>query len=378
MPEQIDGFYQKVDAFGRKGIALEGERFRVLKQNAAIKRKNVAAAKVVADKAAAAKVVADKAAADKAAADKAAAAKVVAKPLIPLIPEPNVYFFKPQAVEALGATQALLGKIFDDGVQQAAFKDPAFRAQRRGEFDSYVEALVRDPQTQQNLKKEWEDIDHDQGKGAEYECGSFLLDRLMRVLRLAEASGAPVLSRSLAKTSELIKEGLEDLNHDRMLVGQREKKKLFARLFADKVKVQQAGLTGPQLIKDGTLTAAEIAAPWTLEPEKLRGVLEKFQGAGLVTPQLAQEIEQKMQQDLDWRCGYGHWGRMLKALFNQYSPFEHPDHLSFAKFLVPLYVATHPEDVAAAQHFIRKVQREGVELPPGLRLSKDRMRIDMY
>ena len=352
MPEQIEDFYKKVDAFGAKGRALEGERLRVFTENAAIKLRNAEIAKENAVKAAAGKP--------------ADAPK-------PLTPEPNVYFFKPEAIEAWGATQALLGKIFDDGLTQDAFKDPRFRTQRRGEFERYVAALVPDPQTQQNLKKECQDIDHDQGKGAEYEHAGFLLDALMRVLRLAEASGAPVLSRSLAQTSELIKEGLEDLNHDRMLVGQGAKKKLFNRLFANKVKVQQAGFAAKDLKKKKLLNAAEISSPWTIESGRLHNVVEKLQGADLVTPEIGREIEEGMAKDLDWRCGYGHWGRMLKALFNQYSPHEYPDSLSLAEFLVPLYVATHPEDAPAAQHFIRKVQRECVEIPPGFRIAGDRV-----
>ena len=371
MPEQIDGFYQKVDALGRKGRALEEERLRVFLENAEIELENERIKKENAEKAAAQEL------ADKAAAGKAPAGKVAPLPLISLTPEPNVYFFKPEAREAWDATQELLNKILDDGVQQAAFKAPAFRAQRSGDFERSVEAFVRDPETKESLRREWEAIDHDQRKGAEYECASFLLDALMRVLRLAEVSGAPVLTRSLAKTSELIKEGLEDLNHDRMLVGQGAKKKLFARLFTDKEKVQQAGFAAKDLKKKKLLNAAEIAAPWTIDPGKLHTVVEMFHTADLVTPEIGREIEEGMAKDLDWRCGYGHWGRVLRALFNQYSQFMYPDSRSFAEYLVPLYVATHPQDEQAAQHLIEKVRR-GKVLPPGLRLSKDGTRIDMY
>ena len=175
-PEQIEGFYKKVDALGAKGTALEEERLRVFLENAAIKLRNAEIAKENA-----VKENADKAAADK----RAAALKTVAPK--PLTPEPNVYFFKPEAIEAWGATQALLGKIFDDGLMPVAFKDPAFRAQRRGEFERYVNAFVPDPQTQQNLKKECQDIDHDRGAGAEYENASFLLDAFNKSLKICSS-----------------------------------------------------------------------------------------------------------------------------------------------------------------------------------------------
>ena len=83
-----------------------------------------------------------------------------------------------------------------------------------------------------------------------------------------------------------------------MLVGRGKKKSLLAKLFADKAKVQQEGFTTPGLIGKGVLTAAEIAAPWTIEPEKLRQVVGMFHDAGLVTFELGQEIEGGMAKDL--------------------------------------------------------------------------------
>ena len=46
---------------------------------------------------------------------------------------------------------------------------------------------------------------------------------------------------------------------------------------------------------------------------------------------------------------------------------------SFAEYLVPLYVALHPDDAPAAQYFIGKVQRHEVPLPPGFRIAGDRV-----